>query len=495
MLDEYRRKYSAFNTACMREHYLFLSGQKASLEIALIYEQYAELFGRESIDMLTREIDNTPDHFDAQQRSLLHLLAFAVEQFLEDSVKHLTEAISDFESAASVHLNGTSMTFQDAAVGLAREPEREVRRKLYEQRVEVIANSNDLRVERLEKLHLAARSLGYPGYRALFERLREIDYIAVAREAEKLLAGTETVFASCIAAAIGPALGLIPEQTERHDAIYFLHLNQYDDWFPSDQILPVYKRTMFQLGVEVDSQTNITIDSEPRSRKTARAFCMPVSVPEDIKLVVRTAGGQSDYQSLLHESGHAQHYGWTSASLLPEFRYTGDYALTETYAFLFNHLISDPDWLVEMLRFSTNDAFIRSAMLARLVTIRRYAAKLRYEIRLHDGEELDSAANIYGELQTAATGFRTGGTEYLYDLDDGFYAAGYLRAWALEVALREYLKTRFGKRWWASRRAGSLLKELWETGDRHTADEIAQQIGIAPISFDLLIDEFNNALR
>jgi hypothetical protein len=63
------------------------------------------------------------------------------------------------------------------------------------------------------------------------------------------------------------------------------------------------------------------------------------------------------------------------------------------------------------------------------------------------------------------------------------------------VLLREHLKTRFGARWWASRMAGNLLKEMWETGDRYTADEMAAQIGIGPIEFDPLIEEFNRAVK
>ena len=35
-----------------------------------------------------------------------------------------------------------------------------------------------------------------------------------------------------------------------------------------------------------------------------RACCVPVVVPDDIKLIIRPAGGQADYKSLLHEGGH-----------------------------------------------------------------------------------------------------------------------------------------------------------------------------------------------
>ena len=39
------------------------------------------------------------------------------------------------------------------------------------------------------------------------------------------------------------------------------------------------------------------------------------------------------------------------------------------------------------------------------------------------------------------------------------------------------------------------MKEMWELGDRYTADEIAVMIGIGPITFGPLIEEFKQALK
>ena len=277
-------------------------------------------------------------------------------------------------------------------------------------------------------------------------------------------------------------------------SMYFLHLTSFDNQFPQDQMLQIYSGTMAGLGIS-ERAKNISIDSEPRPRKNPRAFCVPISIPDDIRLVIRPTGGQSDYQAFLHESGHAQHYAWASPDLLPEFKYTGDYALTETYAFLFNHLISDNNWLAAFAGIKNSTEFTRSVMLARLVTVRRYVAKLMYERQLHLGDDLAGAAVLFADLQTRATSFRSDPADFLFDLDDSFYSASYLRAWAFEVSLREYLKTRFGSQWWASRRTGDFLRELWETGDRYSADEMAAQIGIGPIGFGPLIDEFNTVLK
>jgi hypothetical protein len=495
MPDNYQSEYADFSSALMREYYLHHSGRKDELELALLYDRYGDLFTRDAIEKLKRNLEETSPHFETERAALGRLLLFATEQFLENSAKHITEEISQYECSASVEWSGRKMTFQDSAVALMNERDRRSRHSIYELRLALIDASNDLRIERLSKLHEGARALGYAGYREAFEKLHGLDYTRLAREAETFLSRTESVYVSHLDEALKQSLGISLSEARRPDATYFVHLTSFDDRFPVERLLLVYRETMSGLGIAVEAQKNIEIDCEDRPRKSPRAFCAPVFIPDDIKLVIRPAGGQSDYQSFFHESGHAQHYGWTSAGLRPEFKYTGDYALTETFAFLFDHLVVDDAWLYRHLDFRDSLGFIRSALLARLVTIRRYAAKLIYECSLHAGGSLTQASDDYADLQSRATMFETGGAEFLFDLDDSFYSANYLRAWALEVALREYLKERYGREWWASKRAGAFLKEVWETGERYTADEMASQIGISPISFDLLADEFNQELK
>jgi len=495
MLDEYIREYVEFNEASNREYYLYLSGQKPNLELAPIYERYGDLFTRDAIDRLKKELDEVPEHFETDRRALKRLLMFAVEQLLEDSAKQLTEEISRYEARATVEWMGRAMTFQESVIAIITEADRDIRRGIYKRRLDIIDASNDLRAERLSLLHMAARSLGHASYLALFEELNGIDYRKAVHEAESFLTRTESIYVTRLDEYLAREMKIDLDEADRSDALRLLHLNTYDGRFPADHLLRVYGETMAGLGIPVGAQENIEIDSAPRPRKSARAFCTPISVPNEIKLVIRPIGGQSDYQAFFHESGHAQHYGGASESLQPEFKYKGDYALTETYAFLFNHLVTDSLWLDRMLGFRESRDFIRSAMLARLVTVRRYMARLSFECELHGGDDFERASKLYGELQTGATMFKISDREFLYDLDDSFYSAGYVRAWAFEIMLREHMKTRFGEQWWQSRRAGSFLRELWETGDRYDADEMAAQVGLGPMTFDLLIEEFDRALR
>lgn len=497
MLEDFTREYAEFNAALIRETYLFHSGRKAQLELSPIYERYGSLFTLDSVTRLRALLEDTPGHFETRRASLRRLLTFAIDQLLASSAKSLTEAIGEYESKATIEWSSRRMTFHDCSIEITGERNREARRSLFERRASVIKESNDLRAARMVRIYEAVDNLSFSngsgtaaGYKDLYEGLLQVDFDSLRAQAERLLAQTEAVYVAHLDEALKREVGIGIEDAERHDAIYLLHLDRHSDRFPLAGLPGVYNRTMAGLGIEIDAQSNIEIDSEARPHKTPRAFCAPILVPEQIKLVMRPVGGRSDYLTFLHEAGHAQHYGWTSPSLSPEFKYTGDYALSETYAFLFNHLPYEAEWLRESLGIEDSRELVRSMMLAKLVTVRRYAAKFAFECELHAKRDLASASALYAELQTEATKFRTAETEFLFDLDDSFYSASYLRAWTFEVMLREYLKTRFGRAWWSSRRAGSFLKEVWETGDRYNADEMAGQIGIGPISIIPLVDEF-----
>jgi hypothetical protein len=73
--------------------------------------------------------------------------------------------------------------------------------------------------------------------------------------------------------------------------------------------------------------------------------------------------------------------------------------------------------------------------------------------------------------------------------DAPFASAHSLRARAFESQLREHLKTKFGLRWWASRKVGETLIDLWNTGQRHSVEELASMIGFGAMDFEWLTAE------
>ena len=94
----------------------------------------------------------------------------------------------------------------------------------------------------------------------------------------------------------------------------------------------------------------------------------------------------------------------------------------------------------------------------------------------------------YAELLTEATKVEYTPADSLLDVDAGFYASSYLRAWMLEAQLSRYLREQFGRAWFAERSAGSLLRELWNEGQGMSADRLADEVMGQTLEFDALAD-------
>ena len=86
-------------------------------------------------------------------------------------------------------------------------------------------------------------------------------------------------------------------------------------------------------------------------------------------------------------------------------------------------------------------------------------------------------------------------TDYLADIDSGFYVSSYLRSWAFEAHLREFLRSEFGNAWFARREAGELLQELWSLGQKPTAEELLKDVTGATLEMEAVADRVREVLR
>jgi hypothetical protein len=88
---------------------------------------------------------------------------------------------------------------------------------------------------------------------------------------------------------------------------------------------------------------------------------------------VAPIGGWDDYVTLFHEGGHTEHSANVDPELPFEFRRLGDNSISETYAFLLQHLVEDPEWLSRRLGVEDPSGLVAHAKAQRLVYLRRYA--------------------------------------------------------------------------------------------------------------------------
>ena len=122
------------------------------------------------------------------------------------------------------------------------------------------------------------------------------------------------------------------------------------------------------------------------------------------------------------------------------------------------------------------EGFTAEAAAQELWFLRRYSAKLLYELELYLTDDVESMRSRYVEILGGALKVEPSPTDWLFDVDPGFYCTEYLRSWAFEAQLRFHLCSKFGYDWFTKKQAGSLLQELWSLGQKPTADEMLADV-------------------
>ena len=115
-------------------------------------------------------------------------------------------------------------------------------------------------------------------------------------------------------------------------------------------------------------------------------------------LVIKPQGGPDDWRALFHEAGHTEHFAHTAAALATEEKRLGDNAVTEGWAMLLEHLTIDPVWLERRLDFPRPYEFAAEGAAQLLWLVRRYCAKLLYELEFHAAPDVTAMRPRYVEL-------------------------------------------------------------------------------------------------
>jgi hypothetical protein len=162
---------------------------------------------------------------------------------------------------------------------------------------------------------------------------------------------------------------------------------------------------------------------------------------------------------------------------------------------LFQGLVSEPAWLNRRLDVPRVAKLANEGATSLLYFVRRYSAKLLYEIEFFQADDPASMKPRYAELLTEALKIPANPESYLDDIDGSFYVTGYLRSWAFEAQLRDFLRGELGNEWFVRREAGDLLRELWSLGQGPTADELLRDVTGAEIEMAAVGDRITEGLR
>jgi hypothetical protein len=482
-LDRLRREAEALSEGVARALWEAHAGHAPTAALQPLYARHAAAYSDEAL-ALARELLEAGDAVAPTDRALAEWVA---ETRVARTLAPHDEREIAWERTAIVRLpDGGQVEYGRVPIVLANTRERGERLALEAARAALVAAElAPQRRERLQREHDATAALGLgDGYLDVFARTSGIDARALGAQADALLRDTQAMWDDLLPTFARRRLDLPARELTRADLLALFRAPEFDAGFSPGGMLATVRTQLAAMGIDPAADGRIRYDVGERAGKRARAFCAPVRVPDEVHLVLRPTGGAQDWRTLLHEVGHALHFAHARRDLPFEARWAGDHSVTEGYAMLLDHLLMDRGWLRRYaeLESARLPEFLRASAFQELYMLRRYAAKLRYELALHESGAWSEAPERYVSTLEAATSARHAPADALVDVDPRLYVVRYLRAWQLQAVLAGALRERYDEDWWRNPRAGPWLAgRLMAEGQALPADGIAQlALGTTP---------------
>ncbi len=451
-----------------------------------------------------------------------YLRNYLAMAYIERKTAHLDDQLSAAELGATVNLNWRKgkTRYRDLP-GLLTSEKKPARRHAINQAMADVRRQvlNPLLIKKLVRAQELAQWMGYTSYVVLSSQVRQVQLKPLITLGARFVRQSEPLFKKLMTRVAAESLKVSLAKLRRSDHGRLFSAPRVKGQLPDRLMIPTFKYFLQGIGLDTRTaaKTQIHIDDSKHPQKKYRAACYPLSVPSDIRITVKPAGGLSSWVTMFHEGGHALHFAWTTNRRW-EFQQLGSYSLTEAFAELFARAWEDPAWLERYAKFVKEvrrgkhkkgltkglgrirvkplskklmGYLVRSRLAYNLYLARRYGwAKLIYEVALQGGShslfksvyrgQTSDRRKLYKTLFQQAYGYKLSENDadrYLTDVDPFFYSADYARAFMLADILHEHLRSKFGRSWYSNKKVGVYLKTLWADGNRYTAEQIAAKLG------------------
>ncbi|MCX6900294.1 MAG: hypothetical protein NT105_16555 [Verrucomicrobia bacterium] len=469
---------------------LVRAGQKETQETEPIMKRHEWLTSLSVVKLVQAQLNRARDPDERERLERLYFTCTGL--FTYHKLARLDDQLQTSLADHKVRLDGKQVPYYNLSPRLQNEPDFNKREALGVAMDGVHRKFNPEKLALLQRdLQILRRDLGYKSYIGYCEAQKQFDYekfiVILAESGHR----TALLFRDHMARWATAKLARpfrTPEgkpALQRWHVSYLMKLGDFDARFPKKEMLPTLFGSLRRMGIDLKAKKNIKLDLEERDRKNPRACLFAAKIPQEIHLLLKPVGGLQDYETFMHEAGHALHFGFSEAKLPYEYRHMSrSNALTEIYAFLLQNITLDALWLEETLHMSRKlaERIRYYRVLCDLYMYRRYIAKLQAEFAFfcqHEDKGQASLSNgkTYAQTLTEYTGFIYQPGGYLFDMDEGFYSADYLRAWVGEAQLADYLQRNFSERWWADKRAGKFLVDLWRSASTQEAEQVLGGLG------------------
>ncbi|HEV7397044.1 MAG TPA: hypothetical protein VGN86_11080 [Pyrinomonadaceae bacterium] len=494
-ISEYRAQFASFHSKLELVRFQKHIGIRPDLNIRDVYDRYSDLFSAAALAELEQQLKDTPAYRETEKKAIARLLTSARICACKHRTREIGEELEHCIAASTVTWRGASLSLDAVPHYLSKEKEKSVRRDLTLRWIDKTRECRDLFIQRKEFLDECARSWDLNSYRELIPQVSSspLNRTEVLRS---FLSQTESAYKAALVALLRREVDDLAEN-ELHiaDLPLFQRMSWLDQSFASTDLKRTLEDTFRGLGLRPDSRRAPLVDAEPHFERISRAEVFPVAPPEDVRVALLLETGAGPFLSNLKYQAIGKVHSWCSRDLAtryPEFVYSADSATPQAHGYLFRYLALDPRWIMEFVP-GVNPA--KAEQICQDITF-QLSLKARSLCAIRLSREEEEKSNNQDEVDSNceqmfehATSFR--GRRFSFALEDENSAMSILRALAFSFVLREYLRVRFGHRWWAASKAGDELVDLWNTSSTYSVEELSSSLGSGELNFDLLGNALN----
>jgi len=279
-IKEYRIDAESFLYKIDKEYYLHFSGRKDSLNVSGIYDEFSHLFDKKNIDFIKSIKDKRTGE---EKKRAAYLLKFCTEGYLEKQTKGLIDKIAEDEAKAKIVIDGREVPFRYSEIMLLNEQDKVKRDSIDDKRNKVVAdNLNGTLYDYWSSVHKMAMDLGFSSYSELFSYLKEEDFLSLQDGMKKLLDETRNLYQEQFGDLLRREIKISLDESRRSDFSSLKRARKYDRFFKKENLIPVFKGTLFEMGIDLETYKNIYLDVEERENKSPRAFCSTPGIPGEI---------------------------------------------------------------------------------------------------------------------------------------------------------------------------------------------------------------------
>ncbi|MFQ5699759.1 MAG: hypothetical protein ACE5IL_15960 [Myxococcota bacterium] len=488
-MERIRERFEEYCQAILRSLWRFRTGRDAALDLEPTDDAFGDVTAGGRIPELAGLAESASF---ATERDAARRLRIAHERaFVARRTRALRRECLEAEVHERLRVADREASYAGWRLRAAAETDAELRARIAEILDAADQRLLDRRCELGRRAGEAFAELGYASP-AAFARAAwpTLDVEGWTAQAARLLDATEALHHDGQRLRM-EALGSDPARANRADVLRLRRLAPFEREQATKRPGAVLAMLVRDLDVRLES--SLTLDLELRPRKDWRSFCLAPRIPGEIGVSVLPGAGYATLVELLRRAGEGLALAFCAGSLPVERRRCGDPGLEALWGELFCARTSDPGFSDELLAGPLQEPWLRAARAERLAQIRTVAARVDLELEhasLPGSEDPATVLERFAQALSWRSGIALRPASVLADLDvtEPLRSLHRLRGACLEVRLAEWLRLEFGERFWRARRAGELLKELWNTGTTYDLDGLACELGLGEISVDPLIE-------